>query len=140
MLNVVVPYTAIAWGTAILNPTQPIFTAVLCATLPSFADEPLRRSGALGLVSGVVGVAVLVGGGIFAGKSDAASLLGAGGVLLGASSFALAGLYARRSMRKVPVAVTAVGQSVAVLPFAFPLALLGLPGESRAPGPPSPWC
>ena len=137
ILNAVVPYTAIAWGTqympsgvaAILNSTQPIFTAVLCAALPSFAEERLRASGALGLGFGLVGVTVLVGGGV-AGESDAASLLpGVAAVLLGASSFALAGLYARRSMRGVPVPITAVGQSVAAFPFALPLALLGPPEE-----------
>lgn len=143
VLNAVVPYTAIAWGTqympsgvaAILNGTQPMFTAVLCAALPFFAEERLRPSGVLGLLSGLMGVAVLVGGGGFRGGADAlAALLGAGAVLLGALSFASAGLYARRVMRGVPVPVTAVGQSAAALPFAVPLALLSLPGQPLSVG------
>jgi drug/metabolite transporter (DMT)-like permease len=143
VLNAVVPYAAIAWGTqympsgvaAILNSTQPIFTAVLCAALPSFADERLRPSGLLGLLSGLAGVVVLVGGGGFRGSGDTPSLLlGAAAVLLGALSFALAGLYARSSMRGVPVPVTAVGQSAVALPFAVPLVLLGLPAEPPSAG------
>lgn len=140
--NAALPYFAIAWGTqfvpsgvaAILNSSVPLFTALLCVGLPWFPEERLGRAGLVGVALGIAGVGVLAGGGAFAGGAGAReALLGAGAVLVGSFGYAVGGLYARRSMGGVPVAVAATGQNVAALVIVLPFALLSLPREPITP-------
>ena len=139
LFNAALPFFVISWGTqflpsgtaAILNSTVPLFTAMLALMLPWFAGERLGVLGAAGLLLGIVGVGVLVGGfgGLvedFSGsRSDA--LAGAAAILAGSASYAIGGLYARRSMRDVPVAVSAVGQSAGGFVLVLPFAAFALP-------------
>lgn len=139
--NAVVPYFVISWGTqfmpsgtaAILNSTVPLFTAVLAGMLPFFANERLGASGIAGILLGILGVGILVDGlgGGFSGSATEA-FLGAGAVMTGSLSYAIGGLYARRRMKGVPVAVSAVGQNAAgflvMLPFAAFYLPAGVPG------------
>jgi drug/metabolite transporter (DMT)-like permease len=145
LFNAALPFFVISWGTqflpsgtaAILNSTVPLFTALLALTLPWFAGERLGVLGAAGLLLGIVGVGNLVGG--FGGLADGLSgtrseaLAGAGAILAGSVSYAVGGLYARRSMKDVPVTVSAVGQSAGGLVLVLPFAAFALP--ERLPGP-----
>ena len=144
LFNAALPFFVISWGTqflpsgtaAILNSTVPLFTALLALTLPWFAGERLGVLGAAGLLLGIVGVGNLVGG--FGGLADGLSgtrseaLTGAGAILAGSVSYAVGGLYARRSMKDVPVTVSAVGQSAGGLVLVLPFAAFALP--ERLPG------
>lgn len=135
LFNAALPFLLIAWGTqflpsgtaAILNSTVPLFTALLALALPFSAGERLGLLGAAGLLLGIVGVGVLVGGfgGLAGGRPEA--LAGAGAVLVGSVSYAVGGLYAKSSMKDVPVAVSAVGQSAGGLVLVLPLAAFALP-------------
>jgi drug/metabolite transporter (DMT)-like permease len=139
LLNAALPFFVISWGTqflpsgtaAILNSTVPLFTALLALTLPWFAGEQLGVLGAAGLLLGIIGVGILVGGfgglveGFSGTRSDA--LAGAGAILIGSGSYAVGGLYARHSMKGVPVTVSAVGQSAGGLLLVLPFAAFALP-------------
>lgn len=136
VLNAALPYFAIIWGTqfmpsgtaAILNSTVPLFTAVLAGLLPFVTDERLGLSGIAGILLGILGVAVLAGGfgGGFSGTTSEA-LVGAGAVMIGSLSYAAGGLFARRTMKGVPVSVSAVGQNVAAFLLILPLAAFAAP-------------
>lgn len=139
LFNAALPFLLIAWGTqylpsgtaAILNSTVPLFTALLALALPFSAGERLGLLGAAGLLLGIVGVGVLVGGfgGLAGGHPGTRpeALAGAGAVLVGSVSYAVGGLYAKSSMKDVPVAVSAVGQSAGGLVLVLPLAAFALP-------------
>ena len=136
--NAVLPFAAIAWGesfissgtTSIFNSTVPLFTALLVLALPFFPEERLDALGAAGLLLGLVGVGLLVTGDPEGGgaASRASQLVGGGAVLLGAFSYAVGNVYARRRLKGTAVLVSATGQNAAgllvVLPFVF---LTGLP-------------
>lgn len=115
--NAAIPYVSIAWGTkylpsgvaAILNGSVPLFTVLFTLALPFFAERRLGPLGIAGILSGLVGVALVAGGDYGAGASARQTLLGAGAVLLGSSGYALGGLYARRALSGVPTAATAMG-------------------------------
>ena len=139
LFNATLPFFVISWGTqflpsgtaAILNSTVPLFTAMLALALPWFAGERLGLLGTAGLLLGIVGVGVLVGGfgGLVEGLSGTRSeaLVGVGAILAGSVSYAVGGLYARRSMKDVPVTVSAVGQSAGGLVLVLPFAAFALP-------------
>ncbi len=139
LFNAALPFFVISWGTqflpsgtaAILNSTVPLFTALLALTLPWFAGERLGALGTAGLLLGIVGVGVLVGGfgGLVEGFSGTRSkaLTGTVAILAGSASYAVGGLYARYSMKDVPVAVSAVGQSAGGFVLVLPFAAFALP-------------
>ena len=136
-LNAALPFFVISWGTqflpsgtaAILNSTVPLFTASLVLALPWTSGDRLGALGAAGLLLGIVGVGVLVGGfgGLVEGPPGSGALAGAVAILLGSMSYAAGGLYARYSVKGVPVAVSAVGQSAGGLLLTLPYALFALP-------------
>lgn len=139
LVNAVLPYLFIAWGekwissgaAAILNSTVPLFTALMVwvAHREMNSSERLGTGGVLGLLAGLLGVGVLVGG-KGEGVGGVMEFMGEGAVLLGAASYGVGGLYARRHLKGVPVLVSAVGQNLAgavwILPFA---AVSGLPSR-----------
>ena len=132
-LNAALPYFTISWGTqflpsgtaAILNSTVPLFTVLLTFVLPALAAERLGALGLLGILLGALGVGVLVGG--FDGLGGRTALMGAGAVLVGSASYATGNFYARRTMKGVPVAVSAVGQNIAGLALVLPFAVFAVP-------------
>jgi drug/metabolite transporter (DMT)-like permease len=128
LLNNVIPFTLIVWGqsqiasglAAILNATTPVFGVLVAHALT--ADERLTGGKIVGVLLGIVGVAILVGG----------DLLGAIGVnvlaqiacLAAALSYAFAGVFGRR-FRTMDLSPTeaAAGQvtasSVILVPIMF---------------------
>lgn len=112
-LTAAIPYTAIAWGQVniasglggILFGTIPIFTVVLAQFLT--ADEKLTPERSIGSIVGLAGVVVVVGPGALMHFDDyvGASVI----TLLGALSYALGGIYARRNPQLSPL-VMVTGQ------------------------------
>lgn len=129
LLNNVIPFSLIVWGqshiasglASILNATTPIFT-VLVAHLAT-TDEKMTGSRLLGVVLGLIGVAVMLGGELLStvGNSVPAQLA----CLAAAFSYALAGVYGRRfaALGVRPMA-TAAGQVTASSLLLVPLVML----------------
>ncbi len=137
-LNNLLPFALIFWAqthiasglAAILNAATPIFAMTLAHVLTR--DDRLSPARALGVVTGVLGVAVMVGLEALQGLS--ANLLGQLAVLGAALSYAGAGIYGRR-LRGYPPAVAACGQLSGSAVMALPLALLiDQPWMLPAPG------
>lgn len=127
LLNNVIPFGLIFWGqqtigvglAAIVNATTPLWTIVLAHFLT--AEEKLTGTRLAGVVTGIVGVVVLVG-------PDALGGLGAAGwaqlAILGATlSYAFALIWGRRFRGRPPI-LPATGQLVASSLIAIPLALI----------------
>ena len=99
-LNNVIPFTLIFWGqthiasglASILNATTPLFTVVVAHLLTD--DEKVTGWKVVALLSGIAGVAVLIGPTAFMQPND--SLWGELACLAAALSYAFAGIYGRR--------------------------------------------
>ena len=112
LLNNVVPYSLIALGetkvssglASILNATTPMFTVVVAQLFT--ADEKLDGAKIAGLVTGFVGVMVLVGPGALAGVGRG-DVLGEVAVLGASFSYGLAGVFGRRFRGLPPITVAA---------------------------------
>ncbi|MEO5798449.1 MAG: DMT family transporter [Gemmatimonadales bacterium] len=129
LINAAAPFALVSAAELQLSASK---SAVLLAATPLFSFGMLAVAGIerpstarlIGLLVGVVGVAVLVGW----QPGETSNLLASGAVLLGALFYAAAGLYARHRMPDVPVLSLALGQQVsAALWLALP-ALFTLPG------------
>ena len=127
LLNNAVPFSLIFWGqtqiasglASILNATTPLFT-VLVAHVAT-ADEKLTAPRLLGVLTGVAGVAVMIGPGAFGGGGG--DTLAKVAVLGAALSYALAAIWGRR-FRGLPPTITAAGQLTASAIIMTPVALL----------------
>jgi len=125
LLNNVIPFSLIFWGqtqiasglAAILNATTPLFTVLIAHVTTK--DEKLTASRLFGVLTGVVGVAVMIGPGAFAGGSTLAKIA----VLGAALSYAFAGIWGRQ-FRGLPPVITANGQLTASTLVIAPVALL----------------
>ena len=118
LLNNVVPFTLIVWGqshiasgvASILNATTPLFTVVVAELFTR--DERMTGLRLAGVISGLIGVAVMIGGSAVTtlGLEIAAQLA----VVAAAISYACAGVFGRRfkQMGVAPLA-TAAGQVTA---------------------------
>ena len=127
LLNNIAPFSFIAWGqiriesglTSILNATTPLFTVVLAHWLTG--DERMTVNRAVGVLIGLVGVALLVGPlaltGLGLDTMAQAAILGA------ALCYALAGIHGRR-LARLPAPVAAAGMLISSTAVALPLALL----------------
>lgn len=126
ILNNVIPFTLIVFGetritsglASILNATTPLFTVIAAHFLTT--SERLTWGKAVGVLFGIVGVAVLIG-------SDALSGLGRGdwigevSCLLAALAYGFAGIYGRR-FKGVPPIKIATGQITASTIVLVPIA------------------
>lgn len=141
LLNNAIPFALIVWGqghiasgvASILNASTPLFTVILAHVLTD--DERMTRARLTGVVTGFVGVAVMIGLDELRGLGTrlAAQLM----CLAGATSYALAGIYGRRfkTMGIAPM-TTAAGQVIASSVILLPLMLvIDRPWTLPAPGP-----
>ena len=127
-INNVLPFALIFWAqteiasglASILNATTPLITAVLAHVLTR--DEKLTAAKLAGVGLGIAGVAVLVG--IEALQGLGGSLLPLVACLGAATSYAFAGIFARRRLKGVPPLAAAAGQLGASSLMALPLVLL----------------
>ncbi len=131
-LNAAIPFSLIAAAeitltaslAAILNSTTVLFTAVVAAV---WTGDALTVKRVVGVVLGVVGVAVLVGWDPIA--LDGVVLLSVGAMLAASFSYALGAVYAKRTFAGTPPLVMAIGQPMAAALLLLPLAAVSLPGE-----------
>jgi len=109
---------------AILNSTTVMFTALVAA---AWMGDPLTARKMVGVVMGVVGVAVLVGWDPIA--LNWAVVLSVGAMLAASLSYALAAVYVKRTFAGSPPLAIAIGQQTAAAMLLLPLAATSLPGE-----------
>jgi drug/metabolite transporter (DMT)-like permease len=130
----VIPFALIAWAeehidsglAAVLNSTMPLFTALFAAA--ALSEERFTATRLLGLVSGFVGVVVLVGGDIL--DLHESSVQGQLAVIGAAACYGATAVYARLLLRSEdPVSLSAIQLIIATMiaiPFMF--AVDGTPG------------
>ncbi|HSS61708.1 MAG TPA: DMT family transporter [Candidatus Limnocylindrales bacterium] len=125
--NAVIPWILIAWGeeritsglASILNATTTLWTAVLIFwVMPSERPSPINYAGVL---IGFAGVVVLVSPEL-ASHGVSGNFFGAMAVVLASLSYAVNAVYQRRKMRSVSVFEVSIGQLLATVVFAIPLA------------------
>ena len=109
---------------AILNSTTVMFTALVAAV---WMGDPLTARKMVGVVMGVIGVAVLVGWDPIA--LNWAVVLSVGAMLAASLSYALAAVYVKRTFAGSPPLAIAIGQQTAAAMLLLPLAATSLPGE-----------
>jgi drug/metabolite transporter (DMT)-like permease len=127
VLNNVIPFSLIFWGqtqiasglAAILNATTPLFTVLVAHVATK--DEKLSTSRLFGVFAGMMGVAVMIGPGAFAGGGG--STLAKTAVLGAALSYAFAAIWGRR-FRGLPPMIAANGQLSASAIVMTPVGLL----------------
>lgn len=122
--NSAAPFVLVAWSAhhlpasylVVLNATAPIFGAVVAAT---WLGERITPRAALGLATGLAGVATLVGLGPIAATPSAvaAALAGLGAALC----YAFASAYVKRRSYAIDSAVLAGGSNVAAAAILLPL-------------------
>lgn len=125
ILNNVIPFTLIAAGetritsglASILVATTPLFTILLAHWLTTNEKLTLAKGG--GILLGFAGVAVLIGPDVLS-RLGHGNLVGQLACLLGAVSYAFAGIYGRRFKGQVPIKV-ATGQITASSLVLIPL-------------------
>jgi drug/metabolite transporter (DMT)-like permease len=126
-LNNLIPFSVMNWGLthiasglgSILNATTPLFTIVVAHF--STRDEKMTGNKIVGVLSGLIGVVVMIG--LDAVKGFGYGVLGEIACLVGASSFAFAGIYGRRFKRMgLTPLVAATGQVTATAVMMLPLA------------------
>lgn len=129
LLNNIIPSSLIFWGqtaiasglASILNATTPIFSILVAHRLT--ADEKMTPQKIAGVLLGVLGVAILMGGGAFAGNGPPLwALLACLGAAL---SYGFAGTFGRRFRRMgIAPAVSAFGQTSASTMMMLPIVVL----------------
>ena len=135
-LNAAIPFTLIAAAeitltsslAAILNSTTPLFAAVVAA---AWIGEALTLRKVVGLLLGVVGVATLVG--LDPVPLNREVFLSVGAMLVASCSYALGGVYAKRTFEGVPSLAMATGQQVGAAVLLLPFAAATLPREAPSP-------
>jgi drug/metabolite transporter (DMT)-like permease len=128
LFNALIPYGLITWGetyissglAAILNASMPLFTVILAHYWSE--GERMNRFKALGVVTGFVGVVLLLVPDLRNGVTH--TLLGDLAVVGASLSYAIAGVYAHRRFRGEDPAILAVGQNVTGFAMTAPLAFL----------------
>jgi drug/metabolite transporter (DMT)-like permease len=110
---------------AILNSTTALFAAAVAAV---WIGEALTTKKILGLVMGLVGVAVLVGWDPV--PLSPVVLLSVGAMLAASFSYAVGGVYVKRTFAGVPPLTMAIGQQAGAAFLLLPLATLSLPEEA----------
>jgi len=128
-LNNVVPFTLIVWGqfyiasgvASILNATTPLFTVLVAHGFTT--DEKMTANRLMGVISGLIGVAIMIGGDALNALST--NIVAQLACLGAALSYAFAGVYGRK-FRTMGISSlsTATGQVTASSLLLVPLALI----------------
>lgn len=139
LINNLIPFSLIFWGqtaiasglASILNATTPIFAIIVAHLLTT--DEKMTPQKIVGVLLGVLGVAVLMSGSAFSG--DGPPLWALLACLGAALSYGFAGTFGRRFRRMgISPAVGAFGQTTASTVMMLPLvALVDAPWNLVAP-------
>jgi len=116
IFNAIIPYLAISWGeqyitsgmAAILNATTPLVLVIISMWWPG--GERLTWLRLIAVILGFLGVGMLVGPSVFSFHASDLTLIGALAVIIGAASYAFAGLLARKLLAGLPLMQQATGQ------------------------------
>lgn len=126
--SVAIPFTLITWAelhvdstiAATITSAVPLFVIVFAALL--LRDEPITPNKVVGVLAGLVGVAILVG---FDPASLAGDSLAAELALVGATaSYAIGGVYARRTVQHLRPMIPAMFQVAFALVYVTVLAVV----------------
>ena len=129
LMNNIIPFSLLFWAmksipsglASILNATTPIFSIIVAHFMLS--DEKMQMNKFIGVVLGLIGVAVLVGGDAFSSSNIA--VLGMAACLVAALSYAFAIAYARRfKTMGVSNSMVAFGQLTASTLIMLPIMLV----------------
>ena len=136
LINNVIPFSLIVWGqrevasglAAILNATTPFFTILIANSLTQ--DEKLSWPRLVGALTGLVGVAAMIGVDSIAANHLAAELAIVGAAI----SYGFASVFGRR-FGGLPPLVTAAGQTSGSTLLLLPMVLaIDLPWRLETPG------
>jgi drug/metabolite transporter (DMT)-like permease len=131
-VNTAIPFSLIAAAeiyltaslAAILNSTTVLFTALVAAV---WMGDPLTMRKVVGVILGIVGVAVLVGWDPI--ELSGVVLLSVGAMLAASLSYALGAVYIKRTFKGIPPLSMSLGQLTGGALVLLPLAAASLPGE-----------
>ncbi len=131
-VNTAIPFSLIAAAeiyltaslAAILNSTTVLFTALVAAV---WMGDPLTMRKVVGVILGIVGVAVLVGWDPI--ELSGVILLSVGAMLAASLSYALGAVYIKRTFKGIPPLSMSLGQLTGGAIILLPLAATSLPGE-----------
>jgi drug/metabolite transporter (DMT)-like permease len=134
-LNAAIPFTLIATAElrlnasmgAILNSLTPLFTAIVSW---GWMKEKLTIRKWLGILTGIVGVVILVGWSPMPFTKDV--LISIGSSILSTVSYGIAGVYAKKAFTGVPPLSLAAGQQMGASVLLLPLTLIYLPSSITA--------
>ena len=132
MVNVAIPFSLISAAeinltaslAAILNSTTVMFTAVVAAV---WMGDDLTARKVVGVMLGIVGVAVLVGWDPIV--MNWVVVLSVGAMLAASLAYALGSVYAKRTFAGSPPLAIAIGQLTAAATLILPLAAVSVPDE-----------
>jgi drug/metabolite transporter (DMT)-like permease len=127
LFNNVIPFSLIVWGqqhiptglAAILNAATALLTVLLAALI--FADERLTTGKALGVLTGFLGVIIVIGPGVL--HQFDLTALGQLAMLGAALFYAISGCYARLFLKGMSPVVLAAGTLAGAALIMIPLAL-----------------
>ena len=130
-VNTAIPFSLIAAAeiyltaslAAILNSTTVLFTALVAAV---WMGDPLTMRKVVGVILGIVGVAVLVGWDPI--ELSGVILLSVGAMLAASLSYALGAVYIKRTFKGIPPLSMSLGQLTGGAIILLPLAAASLPG------------
>ncbi|MFA8443020.1 DMT family transporter [Yoonia sp.] len=128
LLNNVIPFSLMAWGqlhietglTSILNASTAVFGVIAAAVF--FADERLTARKAIGVLLGFIGVSTAIG--LAAFKDFDIRSLGQLAVIGGTISYALASVWARKTLGHLKPQVAAAGMLTGASLMTIPAAWL----------------
>jgi drug/metabolite transporter (DMT)-like permease len=132
LFNAAVPFSLISTAeinltaslAAILNSTTVMFTAIVAAV---WMGDALTVRKLVGIVLGIVGVAVLVGWDPT--PMNGVVLLSVAAMLFASLSYALGATYAKHAFSGIPPIGMAIGQLTAATALLLPLSVVSLPRE-----------
>lgn len=138
LLNNVIPFSLIFWGqreigaglASILNATTPLFTVIVAHFFTTDEKADLRKI--IGVLAGIIGVAVMISSDVIAGLDD--HIWAQLAVLAAALSYGFASIFGRRFRVHPPLVVASgqlTGSSVLLL---LPAILIDQPWKFTIPG------
>lgn len=138
LLNNAIPFSLIFWGqreigaglASILNATTPLFTVMVAHAFTK--DERAGLVKVAGVLSGVVGVAVMIGSDVVSGLGN--HLWAELAVLGAALSYGFAGVFGRRFRERPPLVVASGQLTGSTCLLVLPVLLIDMPWRHTLPG------
>ncbi len=134
-LNAAIPFLFIATAalhldasmSAIINSMTPLFTAIVAWL---WMKEQLSAKKWLGILTGMIGVVILVGWSPLPFTTEV--LLAIGLSILSTVSYGLAGVYAKKTFAGVPPLSLAIGQQMGAAVLLVPFTMFNLPASTAS--------